>query len=185
MSLKSFKRLPFLAALTLSCLSWSGLAASPTTVSILASGMSAQVDPATGDYSVAATDPAWSFGGSLATPLNHVATTAGHDDLGDFQQIAFDWQAGLQPMSGQIRIYTGEPLALFSQTAANASETAPAAFPAFTSLPAALHTFSYGHHEFAPPVFGPTEISTPWLLFDDNANALVISPASHFMVASM
>ena len=89
------------------------------------------------------------------------------------------------PMSGQIRLYDGKPVALFSQTCGAATETPPAAFPDFTTLPESLHIFSYGHHEFAPPHFSTNEISTPWLLFDDQANALLISPASHFMVASM
>ena len=88
-------------------------------------------------------------------------------------------------MSGQIRLYGEKALALFSQTCGVAAETPPAAFPAFTKLPESLHIFSYGHHEFAPPDFSTTEISTPWLLFDDDADAFVISPASHFMVASM
>ena len=44
-----------------------------------------------------------------------------------------------------------------------------------------------GEHtkEFAPPQFAANEICTPWLLFDDRANALVVSPASHYMVATM
>ena len=180
MHFKSFKCISLLAALTLSL---SRLEAASTTIS--AGGLSVQVDPATGDYLVAAADPVWNFGGSVAVPLRNITTTVGNDDLGDFQQLAFTWQADQQPMSGQIRLYKERPLALFSQTLGNASETAPAAFPTFTKLPDALHVFSYGHHEFAPPVFGPTEISTPWMLFDDHANAFIISPASHFMVASM
>ena len=52
-------------------------------------------------------------------------------------------------------------------------------------MPAKLHVFSYGLDNFAPPRFAASDISTPWLLFDDRANSLVVSPASHFMVARM
>ncbi len=159
--------------------------ASTVTISGPGGGLSAQVNPDSGNYQITAEDPAWTFGGSLNVPLKNTSTKKGHDNLGDFQQISFEWQAGQMPMSGWIRIYQGNPLALFSQTSSSASEMPPAAFPAFTRLPAAPHVFSYGRHTFSPPDFNATQFSTPWLLFDDNANACVISPASHFMVASM
>ena len=149
------------------------------------SGLSVELNDATGDYQIISKEPAWTFGGSLDVPLKHVTTSRGHDNVGDFQQTAFEWRAGEMPMSGQIRIYNEKALALFSQTCGAASETPPGNFPAFTKMPGSLHVFSYGHSNFAPPTFAASEISTPWLLFDDDANAMVISPASHFMVASM
>ena len=150
-----------------------------------ASGVSLRLDASTGSYQLTVKHPAWDFSGSVGQPLKNVAASQGRDAIGDYQQIAFDWQDGPKLMSGQIRLYNEKALALFSQTCGAASETPPAAFPAFTRLPESLHVFSYGHHEFAPPDFSTTEISTPWLLFDDDADAFVISPASHFMVASM
>ncbi len=155
------------------------------TASELASGLSAQVNREGGDYRITAKVPAWTFGGNLGAPLHKVATSRGRDRLGDFTQIAFEWQEGGKPMSGQIRLYEEKAAGLFSQTCGAAMDTPPAAFPAFTNLPESLHIFSYGHHEFAPPHFSTNEISTPWLLFDDQANAFIISPASHFMEASM
>ncbi|MDR3460455.1 MAG: hypothetical protein P4N60_23750 [Verrucomicrobiae bacterium] len=148
-------------------------------------GLDVKMDAKQGGYQVVSRDPAWTFGGTLAAPLQHVKTSRGHDGLGDYRQTAFDWQSRQRPMSGWIRIYDGKPLALFSQTCGKASELPPAAFPDFTTLPDKLHVFSYGLHEFAPPHFSGVEISTPWLLFDDDANAFLISPATHFMVASM
>jgi hypothetical protein len=148
-------------------------------------GLSVRVEAGSGDYQIASKDPAWTFGGSLGTALKNVATGRGHDGMGDYQKIAFEWLEGQKPMSGQIQLYDEKPLALFAQTCGAAMEMPPAAFPAFTKLPESLHIFSYGHHEFAPPHFSTNEISTPWLLFDDQANAFLISPASHFMVASM
>jgi hypothetical protein len=150
-----------------------------------ASGVSLRLDASTGSYQLTAKQPAWNFSGSVNQSLKNVAASQGRDVIGDYQQIAFEWQDGQKLMSGQIRIYNEKALALFSQTCGAAEETPPAAFPAFTKLPESLHIFSYGHHEFAPPDFSTTEISTPWLLFDDDVDAFVISPASHFMVASM
>jgi hypothetical protein len=173
----------YLAALLASGLNHA--AASAASISNRESGLSARVDPASGAYRITSKNPAWTLGGSLAVPLKNLTTTRSSDGAGDYQQIAFEWQAGPMPMSGSIRIYSGRPLALFSQTCGVLSEMPPAAFPDFTKLPGALHVFSYGCKTFSPPVFAATETSTPWLLFDDDADALVISPASHLMVASM
>jgi len=154
-------------------------------MSVPESGLSVELDAAAGDYRISSKDPAWTFGGSLGCALKNVKTGRGHDGMGDFRQLAFEWQNGPTPMTGQIRAYENQTVALFSQTCVMAAEMPPAAFPAFTKLPESLHIFSYGHHEFAPPHFIATEISTPWMLFDNQANAFLISPASHFMVASM
>jgi hypothetical protein len=159
--------------------------ASTTRVSTTDGGLAARVNSDSGDYQIRSQNPPWKFGGSLAVPLKNVTRGSGHDDLGDYQQISLDWQAEQMPMSGWIRIYNGKPVALFSQTCKAASEMPPAAFPAFTKLPKVLHVFSYDNVNFAPPDFGASDTSTPWLLFDNNDNAAVISPASHFMVASM
>lgn len=160
-------------------------AAESVAVSAPQTGLSGRVDPDAGDYEIISKNPAWTLGGSLGMPLNQVAVSRGHDQAGGYQQIAFAWRHGPTPMSGQFRLYDDQPQVLFSQTCGAGAEVPPAAFPAFTKLPPSLHIFSYGHHEFAPPQFAASELSTPWLLFDDQAGALVISPASHFMVASM
>jgi hypothetical protein len=149
------------------------------------SGLSAQLDPAGGGYQVSSADSQWVFAGAFNTGLAGAAKTQGKDLVGDYQQVSFAWTAGAAPMTGFIRLYSEQSLALFSQTCGAAVEIPPPAFPAFTNLPAGLHVFSHGLREFAPPQFSASEISTPWLLFDDQANAVVISPASHFMVASM
>jgi hypothetical protein len=150
-----------------------------------ASGLSVQVDEKSGVYQLSRTQLAWHFEGALNSPLKHVTTTRGHNFIGNYKQVAFEWTAAGNPMNGWIRLYDNQPLAVFSQTCGTAMELPPAPFPAFTKIPGDLHTFSYGHREFAPPGFIANEISTPWLVFDDKDNALVISPASHFMVASM
>lgn len=147
--------------------------------------LSARVDEKSGQYELSTKQPDWQFTGSLNTPLNNITTSRGHNSVGNYEQIAFEWYSGGTPRSGWIQLYDQKGLAILSQTCGIAMETPPAAFPAFTKIPGSLHIFSYGHHEFAPPRFNTNEISTPWLLFDDQANSFVISPATHFMVASM
>lgn len=147
-------------------------------------GLAVSVNSDSGEYEVQTKKPAWEFHGSTGAPLKNVAVEKGRDELGDYQRIAFDWQEGQLPMNGSIRIYDATGVALFSQTCDAAAELLPAAFPAFTKIPK-LHVFSYHNANFSPPEFTANDISTPWLLFDDHANAMVISPATHFMVASM
>ena len=154
------------------------------TISDATTGASVRVDETNGAYEVALKNPGWSFTGSLNTPLKDTVASRGKDSIGSFQQIAFAWHTEQTPMTGQIRLYELKPLALFSATCQKAIELPPAPFPAFSKMPAGLHIYSHSHKEFGPPQFTANEISTPWLLFDDRANTLLISPASHFMVAS-
>jgi hypothetical protein len=173
-----------LAALPLAFPAANG-SASTLNVSVPGGGLSVRMNSNSGGYQIISQNPPWKFGGSLNFPVKNLAGSQGSDDLGNYRQISFDWQAGQIPMNGFIRIYDGKSLALFSQTCGAPSEMPPAAFPAFTKLPKSLHVFSYDDINFAPPEFTASDTSTPWLLFDDQANALIISPASHYMVASM
>jgi len=149
------------------------------------SGLSVRLEPTNGLYEIASRNLAWTFGGNIPASLAKVAVSCGSDGVGTYQQVSFEWQADEIPMTGSIRLYDEQALALFSQTCKTAAGTPPAAFPDFTKMPADLHVFSYGLQTFAPPQFAGSDTCTPWLLFDDRANALIISPASHFMVASM
>jgi hypothetical protein len=148
-------------------------------------GLAVHVDKTSGDYEVSETNPAWHFGGSLGQSLSDVKTARGKDAGGSYRAISFAWQDGISPMKGEIRIYRKTSVAVFSETCGSAMELPPAPFPSFTNVPEELHVFSYQQKTFAPPQFAASDCSTPWLLFDDAANALVISPASHFMVAAM
>jgi hypothetical protein len=148
-------------------------------------GLAVHLDKATGNYEVRETNPAWHFGGSLGQSLSDVTSDDGKDAVGNYQAISFAWQEGAASMRGEIRIYRQTAVVVFAETCVTATELPPAPFPSFTTVPEALHVFSYQQKNFAPPSFSANDCSTPWLLFDDAANALVISPASHFMVAAM
>ena len=143
------------------------------------------VDGGSGAYSIRETHPAWTFTGSIGEPLSNLKTARGNDALGSFHEISFAWTDGSAPMSGSIRLYEKVPVVIFSETCENAAETPPKPFPSFDGVPHGLHVFSYQQKTFAPPRFVAGNCSTPWLLFDDADDAMVISPASHFMVASM
>ena len=183
-TLESKKHGPSLAAALLA-LSLNGSPAADIELAAPENGLSLRLDAARGDYEISSAESKWRFAGSFKMALAAAKTTRGKDLVGDYQQVSFAWNAGPTPMTGSIRIYKEQPLAIFSQTCGVAVEMPPAAFPAFTKLPANLHVFSHGLKEFAPRQFSASEISTPWLMFDDQANALIISPAAHFMVASM
>jgi len=143
------------------------------------------VNEANATYEVTWKKHDWTLAGNFPAPINTLTTTRGSDSVGGYQEIGFSWKEGQLPMTGRIRVYEEKPLVLFSGTCEVAAEKPPASFPNFTKIPANLHIFSHSLKEFAVPQFSANEISTPWLLFDDQANALLISPATNFFVASM
>jgi hypothetical protein len=148
------------------------------------SALTVRVDDRDGAYSIREKHPAWTFKGAMGQPLTRLKTTSGADALGAYREISFAWTDGA-PMSGSIRLYDQIPAAIFSESCETAAETPPAPFPCFSGIPQKLHVFSYQQKTFSPPRFAASDCSTPWLLFDDADDAMVVSPASHFMVAAM
>jgi hypothetical protein len=160
-------------------------AVTAATLSAASHGLSLRVDATTGTYELTAKEPAWTLGGSIGGPVGDLAMSHGNDAIGAYQQMTLTWHEGPTPVTGRIRLYDKSALLLFASQYGAAMDAPPAPFPCFTRLPADWHVFSHKLKEFAPPQFAANDICTPWLLFDDQANALVVSPASHFMVASM
>lgn len=161
-------------------------ASAQATVSLTSgSGLSAQLDPATGNYRIVAANPHWIFSGTLTGPAGNAQKTSGQDRIGAYQQVVFTWQDGNTPVQGTIRLYQSHPVLLFEYKYLKATSPATVFFPSFTSIPRHLHHFSYKDQAFSPPQFTLGQYSTPWLLFDDQADAAVISPASHFIIAAM
>ena len=74
---------------------------------------------------------------------------------------------------------------LFDLILPEGAQESPVAFPEFTSIPELPFRFSYHNHIFALPQFLLEETSTPWMLYNDHAQACVISPVSDFMVSLM
>jgi hypothetical protein len=78
-------------------------------------GWSLSVDSATGKFQIAVKDPAWTVGGTINKAVENVAASSGEDRLGSYQGIKFRWREEGQ-RSGEIRLYSGRPIALFSVT---------------------------------------------------------------------
>jgi hypothetical protein len=149
-----------------------------------AAGISVRLDETSGRYEIASRHPDWKFGGELGGPAEEAEASHGTDRIGAYQEIHFSWQAG-GLMSGSIRVYDERDVVLFALACDRAAEKWAAVFPRFTSFPPKLHHFSFGEKPFAPPHFDLETNGTPWLLFDNRANAVVISPADDFLLATM
>ena len=174
---------PKTARLYLCFLSWMLLAPAvihAETVSAFSTGLTLTVTEA-GRYTVSSEDPAFRFGGDIGTPLRDLVTGAGIDNLGSYREIAFHYSSnGLRTAS--VRIYAESPIVLFSVTYL---ELAPNAvrFPALAEYPRQLFHLAY-EGIFGTHRFNRLAPDSPWIFFDSSANTFIISPASHFDVAS-
>ena len=145
-------------------------------VSIAGSGLSATVSAADGAYQIVAAPQGWTFQGS-AGPLQNVAISSGSDAVGAWNQISFSHGAA---RNSSIRLYGDRPIVLFStQYTQDSPNSDP--FPSLTGYPQGLFTFNYGGQWTYQ--FGWLNKRAPWLFFDAQANAFVLSPASNFMTA--
>jgi hypothetical protein len=179
----NFQRL-FIFGLGLGLLLPSAVAVAKSVSVKSTAGITAQFDDVSGRYKITAHQPAWKFAGELGQPGQNVLVENGSDRLGAYQEIRFTWRTNVS-LTGSIRVYDSRPIALFTLGCNQAADELPTLFPRFTSVPAGLHHFSFKNDVFAPPSFKLEPNGTPWLLFDDRADAVIISPADNFMIASM
>jgi hypothetical protein len=148
-------------------------------------GIVATLEQKSGRYEIRSQELDWVFAGTLGRAASDVSVRDGEDPLGSYQELQFRWR---QPaaLTGSIRAYIDRPVLLFGVTSEEPiSDMAAIRFPRLTEFPANLYGFSYRNSEFAPPSFALEENGTPWLLFDDQTRAVVLSPATNFMIASM
>ncbi len=118
----------------------------------------------------------WIFQGS-AGPLQNVTVSNGTDSIGAWNQIAFDHGAA---RTSSIRLYDSASVVLFSTQYTEASPNSDP-FPSLSSYPQGLFTFNYSGQW--TDRFGALNNRAPWLFFDGQANAFILSPASNFMTA--
>ncbi|HUZ46202.1 MAG TPA: hypothetical protein VMW54_06155 [Terriglobia bacterium] len=173
-----------LIALVLVCLGNAGVARA-STISSAKTGIAVHLNKTSGQYQIVSQDPAWSFGGSLGSGASSVRKATGHDRVGAYREIAFTWRSGELPLRGIIRLYQNQRLLLFRYTYLKPASPPAVAFPSFTQIPGHLDHFSYEDRAFSPPQFVLGQYGTPWLFFDPSDNAMVISPASHFIISVM
>jgi hypothetical protein len=139
------------------------------------------VDP-NGDWRVSFAHPTWTFGGSLGTAVTGIVKTTGSDAIGAFEETTFDY-ADPMHKRGAIRVYVAVPVALFTQTYVDAAAVGTV-FPTMSVYPQLPHHLSYGDHQFAPHTFTNLVADSPWLFFDDQSAAFLLSGASQFMNTS-
>jgi hypothetical protein len=172
---------PLLIALTLSALPCHGADQAIEG----AHGIVATIDQKSGHYEVRSRELNWTFAGQLGESASNLSIKNGQDRLGVYRELRFTWSHPV-PLSGTIRTYASRPVVLFGITSKEPiADAAAIRFPRFTEFPKDLHHFSYQNDVFAPRSFTLEETGTPWLLFDDQMHAAVLSPAANHMIARM
>jgi hypothetical protein len=143
------------------------------------------VNPTNGVYAISTPLLQGEFRGTIGQRLREVKYQNGEDGIGSYRMVSFAWKQGLN-YRGHIRWYSSSPVIIFSWTVPDGSAGhTPVKFPQFTVIPQLPYHFSYHNHIFPLPEFYLEETSTPWLLFNKNLGACIISPASDFMVSLM
>lgn len=152
---------------------------------VAAADIHVTINPKTGGYAVSSSKLGWTFGGSIGYPLQKLKGFTSRDSIGDYSVLDFNWKSN-QEYSGRIRWYLNKPIVLFSLFTPNGTKDLPVIpFPDFTKFPDSLYSFSYADQKVAKPFFGLEETATPWLLFNKNSDACLMSPATDFMISKM
>jgi hypothetical protein len=141
-------------------------------------GTTVTVD-ATGKYTVTFKNPNWTFGGNLGAPATGIAVTTGSDALGAYSETTFGYAAS-GARQGRIRAYDQSPVVLFGEKGA-AAVANTRNFPRLTTSPTVPHHLTYSDLPFGEYTLQGLTADSPWVFFDDAANAFILSAASHFM----
>jgi hypothetical protein len=136
---------------------------------------------ADGAYTIKTQNPAWMFGGDIGKPLSGLSIRRGSDEIGAYREIVFHYEEG-GAREATIRVYRGRPVVLFTIEYLQAAKNV-APFPELTEYPRNLYHLTY-NGQFGLYSFDRFGSDSPWLLFDSAADAFLLSPASHFLVAS-
>ncbi|MDP9001295.1 MAG: hypothetical protein M3O46_14430 [Myxococcota bacterium] len=144
-------------------------------------GTTASID-ATGKYTIVFQKPAWTFGGSLGVAPTQVMNATGSDGVGAYHEVTFNY-SDTSAKTGAIRTYDTTPVVLFTVNYVAAGSNG-ADFPALSTYPKLPLHLTYGEVQFAPFSFSAFNAHSPWVYFDANANAFIVSPANHFMNAA-
>ena len=144
-----------------------------------------QVDAAAGTYALQSAQPPLVFKGRVEGSMTDVQSSMGHDRMGAFHNLSFSWSQDGTPVRADVHLYGDQPRVLFVLTFLRPTrQPGRVIFPHFQSLPDGLHLFSY-QKTFSHPAFEADNSGTPWLFFNDQKDAAVLSPASHFFATDM
>src|ERR1035441_1005772 len=134
-----------------------------------------------GSYQIAVLNPAWQFAGSMGGSPSNVAVQSGIDATGGaYSEISFDFYTDAQRHAA-IRAYGGSPAVLFTVSLPSGGPNT-FSFPNLAVYPKGLSHIAFSG-TFAFPTFQGWNDESPWISFDSAMNTVILSPASHFMVA--
>jgi hypothetical protein len=135
-----------------------------------------------GRYTVAGRSNALHLEGELPAAATDLRIAAGTDALGAYREIEATY--GGSARTAVIRLYRQQSAVLFLDRHKGAdANTAP--FPKFDAVEPGLLHASYKVDAFSPVDFDKLDAQGPWLFFDRNLDAMVLSPADSFLVADM
>ncbi len=154
-----------------------------------ATGPLASLD-SSGNYTVTFQNPAWSFVGSLGVSPTQITTSSGSDAVGPYHEVTFAFSSrrgdhsDTSSKTGAIRSYDQVSAAVFTETYVAATSNTATSFPTFMTYPSVPHHVSYDDTAFAHVDFDALTPDSPFVFFDDDANAFILSAAGNFMNAS-
>jgi hypothetical protein len=144
-------------------------------------GLVVTVTP-TGVYTISTQSPSWSFGGSIGYPVSNLAVRSGADPAGGlYNEISFDFVSDAQRHAA-IRSYLSKHAVLFTTSLPDGGPNS-FSFPSLTTYPASTHHIAFDGL-FGNPTFQGANEESPWVSFDSEYHTVILSAASHFMVAS-
>ncbi len=126
--------------------------------------------------------PGWSFAGTVGAPVSNLAIDSGVDTAGGpYNEVTFDFLTDA-PRHAAIRAYLSSRSVMFTFSLPSGGPNS-FSFPTLTSYPAGLHTMAFAG-TFGFPTFQGSDPESPWVAFDAAYHTAILSPATHFMVAS-
>jgi hypothetical protein len=137
-----------------------------------------------GSFEVTTRAPAWTFTGNVGSPLSDLASERGRDRAGGYREVEFKFKPSATAVRlGAIRVYDHRPVVVFKLTFLTAGKTSES-FPSISHYPRNLHHLAYTS-TFGGFSFEQFGTDGPWIFFDDKSNAFILSPASHYMNATL
>jgi hypothetical protein len=144
-------------------------------------GLTVTVSP-NGAYEIAVPGPAWHFSGTVGTGLLGLTVQSGTDATGGaYREISFDFYSTAW-RHGSIRNYAAVRAVLFTLTTQWGGPNS-VTFPLFSQYPRTLRHIAFAG-TFAYPTFFGSDEESPWIGFDSQYRTAILSPLTHFMVAS-
>jgi len=133
-----------------------------------------------GRFAIADGRRSWTFSGRVGNPLADLRAGRGRDRAGSFREISFAFTGPKRAARrGAIRLYDRREIVLFRQEFIDAGTTAEV-FPSLSQYPRSLHHLTYTG-KFGAFSFSRFGSDGPWVFFDDDGDAFILSAASHFM----